>query len=179
MKLRVVLSEFRLYFCNTWLNSVPSHLIRLSGYRFLMDFQIANGAAVHLKCRFDAKGGFALGVNSVVSRGCRIDTRGGVSIGDNVSISEDVVVLTASHDSDSDHFAGMQGAVEICDYVWIGTRATVLPGVRVGRGAVIAAGSVVTKDVAEMTIVGGVPARVLRDRKCSPKYSLEYRRLFH
>ena len=66
-------------------------------------------------------------------------------------------------------------SVHIDDYVWIASRATVLPGVNLGRGAVVACGAVVSRDVAPMTVVGGVPAKYMSDRKSGLKYSFNYR----
>ena len=65
------------------------------------------------------------------------------------------------------------------DYDWIATRAIVLPGIKIGRGAIVAAGSVVTKDVPPAAIVGGNPARFIRERKGIQRYTLNYARLFH
>lgn len=64
------------------------------------------------------------------------------------------------------------------DYVWIGARATIMPGVTIGRGAVIATGAVVTKDVPEMAIVAGIPARVIGQRRSALKYTLNYSPFF-
>ncbi len=69
------------------------------------------------------------------------------------------MILAGSHDVHAPRFNDIAGFVTIEDYVWIGARAIVLPGVTLGRGAVVAAGSVVTKNVASMTIVAGVPAK--------------------
>ncbi|WP_390621096.1 acyltransferase [Stieleria neptunia] len=120
-----------------------------------------------------------MGRHSVLNRGCRIDTRGGVRVGENVSVSEDVVILTASHDPQSSSFAGRHAEVTVDDYAWIGTRAMLLPGVHVGRGAVVAAGSVVTRNVAPMMIVAGTPAREIGRRHCELKYHIDYRRSWH
>ena len=72
----------------------------------------------------------------------------------------------------------MGGDVIIDDYVWIASRVTILPGVHIGRGAVVASGAIVTKDVPECAIVGGVPARIIGERKSKLHYNLKYKPLF-
>lgn len=112
--------------------------------------------------------GLVVGSRSQLGHNCRIGNF--VTLGSDVLMGPDVVIMTSSHAFD-DLAATIieQGAlpirpVVVGNNVWIGTRVIILPGVRVGDGAVIAAGSVVTKDVPENAIVGGVPARVLRYR---------------
>lgn len=127
---------------------------------------------------FDCARNFSIGTNSVINSRCRIDNRGAISIGENVSISQEVIILTADHDIDAAKFSGRNKTVKIEDYVWIGTRVTILPGVTVGKGALIAAGSVVTKDVAPFSVVAGVPAKLIRMRREDLDYKTSYRRLF-
>lgn len=84
-----------------------------------------------------------------------------IEIGQNVAISENVII----RDSDNHTITGQRSVsapIKICDNVWIGMNATILKGVTVGEGSVVSAGSVVTKDVPAHTLVGGVPAKVLR-----------------
>jgi len=109
-----------------------------------------------------------------------MDTRGGIKIGNNVSISSDVVILTADHDMDNENMDGRNKGVIINDYVWIGTRATLLPGVNIGYGAVVATGAVVTKDVPPYGVAAGVPAKVIKYRNSNNgfNYTANYRRLF-
>jgi maltose O-acetyltransferase len=85
-------------------------------------------------------------------------------IGNHVDIASEVMIYNAQHDIESPGFLAVSGSVEIGDYVFIGPRSIILPGVNVGKGAVIAAGAVVTKDVLEQQIVGGVPAKVIGER---------------
>lgn len=177
-KLRYILSEFRLYLCNNWILCIPSHTLRLSFYRTIMKFNIGAEACIFMNCVFDCKDGFTMGNNSVINAGCRLDNRGGITIGDNVSISQDVIILTADHDMDSPDFEGRNKPVKIDDYAWIGTRATILPGCTIGKGAIIAAGSIVTKDVLPFTVVAGIPAKVIKTRNNNLRYNLSYRRLF-
>lgn len=172
------LSELRLYFCNRLISNVPSHTLRLWFYRKVMKFSIGSGSSVLLSCSFDCTKSFRMGQNSVVNGNCRLDTRGGITIGDNVSVSSDVIILTADHDLNATDFSGSTRAVVIEDYVWIGTRATILPGVSIGKGAVIAAGSVVTKNVEPYNVVAGVPAKFIKNRNKNLEYKANYRRLF-
>lgn len=174
-----ILSEFRLYLCNHWVSTIPSHVFRLWFYRKVMKFNIGAGSSILLNCSFDSTKSFHIGKNSVVNGNSRMDTRGGIIIGDNVSISSDVIILTADHDIDSTDFSGGTRSVIIEDYVWIGTRAMILPGVKIGKGAVIAAGSVVTKNIVPYEVVGGVPAKFIKTRNDNLNYSSSYIRLFH
>lgn len=178
MNLRVFVSEFRLYLCNHIVSRVPSHSFRLWVYRNFMKFRIGKETSVLLHCTFDTFSQLSVGNNTVINPGCRLDNRGTIVIGDNVSISQDVVILTADHDMNNPFFEGRTKNVVIADYAWIGTRATILPGVAVGKGAVIAAGAVVTKDVVPYSVVAGVPAKEIGRRSTDLRYSLNYRRLF-
>jgi maltose O-acetyltransferase len=144
-----------------------------------MRISVGDGCAVFLDCKFDTRGNCKIGRNSVINEGCRLDNRGGISIGDNVSLSSEVAILTASHIYDSAEFAGFMKSVEIRDRAWIGIRATIMPGVIIGKGAVVAAGSVVTRSVDEYTIVAGVPAKKIGMRNEKLSYQLSYKRLFH
>ncbi len=119
-----------------------------------------------------------IGDHSVVNYNVLLDGRRGLWIGDNVSISEGTVILTLEHDIDDSKF-GLKGApVRIEDYVFIGSYARILPGVRVGEGGAVAAGAVVTHDVDPYTLVGGVPARFIRQRSRPMNYQLEFHKLF-
>ncbi|WP_317171782.1 acyltransferase [Spirosoma validum] len=143
-----------------------------------MNFNVGQGCAILMNSTFDCAGGLILGDCSVINSSCRIDTRGGVFIGKNVSISQEVIVLTADHEIDSPNFKGRTKSVTIYDYVWIGTRVTILPGVIIGKGAVVAAGSLVTKDVQPYAVVAGVPAKFLKFRSKNLEYNISYKRLF-
>lgn len=105
-----------------------------------------------------------LGKNVFINSGCCFQDQGGITIGDNCLIGHQVVIATLNHDFEPSMRACMTPApVAIGRNVWIGSHATVLPGVTVGDNAVIAAGAVVTKDVPRDTVVGGVPARVIKN----------------
>lgn len=104
-----------------------------------------------------------VGKGVFINMGCKFQDQGGISIGDGALIGHNVVLATLNHDMRPDRRASMLPApIRIGRNVWIGANATVLPGVTIGDGAVVAAGAVVTKDVPANTVVGGVPARVMR-----------------
>ncbi len=117
-----------------------------------------------------SKGQLTVGSNSAIGKRCEIALNGGeIIIGNFVRIASNVFITNANHEfSDVNAPIMKQGVVTrnviIEDDVWIGHGAIVLPGVRIGKGAIIAAGSVVTKDVAALTIVGGNPARFIKER---------------
>lgn len=95
---------------------------------------------------------------------------GPLRIGDNVMMGPDVTILTYTHNiARIDIPMGQQGSVvkevTIGNDVWIGMRSIIMPGVKIGNGVVIGAGAVVTKDVPDYAIVGGVPAKIIRYRK--------------
>ena len=178
MNLRSIVSEMRLYVCNHIINRIPSHSVRLAFYRRVMRFKIGKQTFIFMGCTFDCVGGLLIGANSVINANCRLDSRGGLNIGDSVSISNDTIILTADHDMNN-NMEGRALSVKIRDYVWVGTRSMILPGVEIKTGSVIAAGSVVTKDVIENTVVGGVPAKLIKTR-LNPRfdYNASYKRLF-
>lgn len=113
-----------------------------------------------------------IGENCSVGHQAMLDGRGKLEIGNNVNLSSGVWIWTAEHDVQSPDFAGRNSPVVIEDYAWVGSRVTVLPGVRIGKGAVVASGAVVTKDVPEFTIVGGVPAKAIGTRNRQLNYIL-------
>lgn len=110
-----------------------------------------------------------VGKYSHINRACLLDARAEITIGDSVSISHNVKIMTGSHDVNSKNFCGVFTPIKIEDYAWIGVGGIILQGVKIGKGAVVAAGAVVTKDVPPYTIVGGIPARKIgmrNDKLC-------------
>lgn len=176
--LKTFFSELKLYLCNEWISVIPSHVFRKWFYRNIMKFHIGKNGHIFMHCNFDSSGGLSIGEYTVVNSKCRLDTRGGIKIGKNVSVSQEVIILTADHDFNSPDFAGRNRPVTIEDYVWIGTRAMILPGVTIGRGALIAAGAIVTKNVEPFTMVAGIPAKFVKRRFEEVSYNTYYKRLF-
>lgn len=167
-----------LYLCNRVIAHMPSHTLRLAFYRHIMGFEIGTQSYIFMDTWFDAEKHFSMGSNSVINQRCHLDNRGGISIGANVSISSETIILTADHDPQSPDFAGRIKPVIIKDRVFIGTRALILPGVCIEEGGVVAAGSVVTKDVPAYTIVAGVPAVEIGRRTEELHYTINYNRWF-
>jgi maltose O-acetyltransferase len=136
-----------------------------------MGVSLGNGCGILMGCEIRRGDRISLGNNVVVNRGVLLDGRGGLlTIGDNVDIAQEAVIWTLGHDPHDDYHRDKPGPVTIGDYAWIGHRAIIMPGVTIGRGAVVAAGAVVTRDVPPMTIVGGVPAKTIGVRRSKLLY---------
>ena len=104
-----------------------------------------------------------VGKNVFINACCNFQDQGGISIGDGSLIGHKVVLATLNHGFDPEDRASLYPApITIGKQVWIGASSTILPGVTIGDNAIIAAGSVVTKDVASNTLVAGVPAKFIR-----------------
>ena len=149
------------YFANHVIAKIPSYSVRHLFYRKLMGIRIGRSSSIAMDCfltGFATGWSIRIGDHSTVNRRCYLDGRRGIEIGNNVNVSPEVYIVTFTHDPQSPTFACKGGPVVIEDHAWIGVRAVLLPGVRVGEGAVVGAGAVVTRDVPPYTIVGGVPA---------------------
>ncbi len=165
------------YVTNHVVSHVPSFSLRRAWYRSL-GLSIGPGSGVHQGCYlwFYGPGHLAgsrssIGANTRINRDCCLDVRGPLVIGDNVSISPEVVIITTQHRWREAGFELESRPVVIEDHAWVGIRATVLPGTHVGRGAVVAAGSVASGDIPPLAVVAGVPARIIATR---PDTALAY-----
>lgn len=155
-----------------YIGCIPSHNIRRFFYR-LEGMKIGSGSTLHMGAVFyDAKN-ITIGRDTIIGENAVLDGRDKLIIGDHVDITSEVMIYNAEHDINDPEFRAVTACVEIGDYVFIGPRAIILPGVKIGRGAVVGAGAVVTHDVPEFAIVGGVPAKVIGERKLkNPSYKL-------
>lgn len=160
---------------NQVLTQLPSHAVRrlyLQGWLG----GLGRGTDVQMGCRFLNGRKVFLGDRNVVNFGCVFDGRKHqIRTGSNVSIGPEAAILTLGHETQSPDFADCGGDVVIGDRVWIGYRAIVLAGVKLGEGAVVGAGAVVTRDVEPFTIVAGSPARKVADRNRDLRYELRYK----
>lgn len=171
-----VWADLRLFLL-TSIGYVPSHRIRNFFYRS-SGIRLHKTSSLHWRTRFFCPERLSIGQFCTLGNDGFYDARNGITIGDCVSIAGDVRIFTRQHDIDSPDFAECGGPVVIEDYVYIGTRVTILPGVRIGRGAVVASGAVVAKDVEPYMLVGGVPAKVIRERSHDLRYKLGYAKRF-
>jgi maltose O-acetyltransferase len=142
----------------------PSHHVRRFCYR-LAGIKIGNGSTFHTGARFYQPSNISVGKDTIIGESAILDGRATLSIGDHVDIASEVMIYNSWHDVEDPDFKALKDEVTIESYVFIGPRAIILPGVSIGKGAIVAAGSVVTKDVQPFELVGGVPAKVIRERK--------------
>lgn len=162
----------------TIVGNIPFWSIRKLTYEFF-GVKIGKGSYIHMWARFYNPGNIEIGEDTHVGDNCFLDGRNKIKIGNHVDIASQVLIYNEEHNVHSEKFEATSGSVEIGDYVFIGPRAIILPGVKIGKGAVVAAGAVVTKDVGEFEIVGGVPAKVIGERKVKDlNYKLGRARLF-
>jgi acetyltransferase-like isoleucine patch superfamily enzyme len=160
------------YLPNQIVSKIPIYFIRHFYYKMILKIKIGKGSSIHMN-NFIFRGELIVGDNTTINRSCHLDCRGKIIIGDNVSISPNVHLITADHDIQTVDFSFRSSPIIIADYVFLGSRAIILPGVKIGKGAVVCAGAVVTKDVMDYDIVGGVPSKKIGERtrdlnyKCS------------
>ena len=137
-------------------------------YRVLAG-RCGQGVLLHRPSSFVEVDGITIGDWVYIGPGARFSGSGGLTIGNNIAIGPDVTILTSNHRHDDAEWIPfgpdvVKKEVRIKDHVWIGTRVVILPGVTLGEGAVVAAGSVVTKDVPACAIVAGNPATIIKLR---------------
>ncbi len=157
---------------------IPLHTVRNIFYKFA-GVKIGSGSTIHMWASFFEPRNIVIGEDTIIGDHAFLDGRAPLAIGNHTDIASSVMIYNSEHDLSSDEFSAREEAVEIGDYVFIGPRAIILPGVKIGRGAVVAAAAVVTKNVPDYAIVGGVPAREIGERKNKNlNYKLGRARLF-
>lgn len=157
---------------------IPLHSLRNAIWR-LAGLRLGQNSTLHTGVRVFDPRNIRVGTGSIIGYACFIDGRDKVKIGNHTDIASEVMIYSQEHDLADPNFKASGAPVTIGDYVFIGPRAILLPGVKIGKGAVVAAGAVVTKDVADFAIVGGVPAKVIGERSLKhPSYKLGRFKLF-
>src|SRR3972149_4762351 len=131
----------------TWTGLVPSHAFRLIVYS-MAGVKIGKGSRIHIGARFFYPANIRIGEGSIIGDNVFLDGRAKLIIGNHVDIASQVMIYNSEHDINSEDFHAIISPVEIGDFVFIGPKAIILPGVKIGKGVIVAAGAVVTKDVA-------------------------------
>jgi acetyltransferase-like isoleucine patch superfamily enzyme len=150
---------------------VPSHGFRVWAYR-LFGMKIGDTAHIYGGLEVREPHRVSIANSVIVGHDVILDGRGGLRIEENVNLSSQTAIWTMTHDPQSSTFLATTGQVTIGRDAWLGFRCTVLPGITIGEGAVVASGAVVTKDVAPYAIVAGVPAKQVGTRNCTIDYDL-------
>lgn len=157
---------------------IPIHFVRKFFY-LISGVKMPFNSTIHIGANFFNPNNISIGQDTIIGDHVFLDGRAPLKIGNHVGIASQVLIYNDEHDINSPNYGNSFGPVEIGDYVFIGPRAIILPNIKIGKGAVIAAGAIVTKDVPEFEIWGGVPAKKISDRKIdNPNYRLGRPMLF-
>lgn len=165
---------FKFYLYNSFITNIPSYRLRLIYLKKVLKIQIGKHTSIHMGCFF-AGSNIKIGANTVIARNCYLDGRVGlIDIRNNVSVAPDAHIITMSHDVQSPTFNWISLPVVLEDFVWVGARVTILPGVTAGKGSVMAACAVVNKNIGPFCIVAGSPAKKISERVKTLDYNLSY-----
>lgn len=176
-RIKAVSLEFCLMLLR-WVGHIPSHSFRKAVY-VLSGIKIGRDSAIHMWANFFDPKGIKIGEDTIIGDHSFLDGRDKLVIGNHTDIASQVLIYNSEHDIEAEDFRAVTAPVEIGNHVFIGPRAIILPGVKIGDGAVVAAGAVVTKDVLPFSIVGGVPAKEIGKRNLkNPHYRLGRAALF-
>ena len=155
---------------------IPSHRVRNFIYRRIFRVKMARHAVIYYGAEIREHSKLVVGEGSIIGDRALLDASHGIVIGRNVNISSDLNIYTEQHDHRDPYFRCTSDdsfGVRIDDRAWIGSRVTILHSVHIGEGAVVAAGAVVTKDVAPYTMVGGIPAVEITKRTDDLRYEFK------
>jgi len=157
---------------------IPLHFVRKFFY-LISGVKMPWDSTIHIGANFFNPSNVSIGHDTIVGDHCFLDGRAPLKIGNHVGIASQVLIYNDEHDINSPDYGNSFGPVEIGDYVFIGPRVIILPNTKIGKGAVVAAGAIVTKDIPDFEIWGGVPAKKISDRKIdNPNYKLGRPMLF-
>lgn len=157
---------------------IPFHAVRLGMLR-MWGAKIGKDTAVFRQTTVLGIDNLVIGEGTTIGWRCLLDARGGLTIGNSVSIASDVHFIAGGHYPNSDDFGYYLAPIVVDDHAWITSRSTVIAPSHIGRGAVVAASSLVNRDIPEMTIFGGIPAKQLGERESELAYQPYYKPWFH
>lgn len=154
---------------------IPSHHVRMLMYKYVYAMTIEKNVVIYYGAEIRAPWRISIGEGTIIGDKVILDGRSGISIGKNVNFSTGVWLWTLQHDVNSPDFSsdGQDAPIVIGNRAWLSCRTVVLPGVSIGEGAVIAAGSVVTKDVEAYSINGGIPNKKIGERNNNLTYNFD------
>lgn len=154
---------------------IPSHHVRNFLYKHVYRMSIEKNVVIYYGAEIREPWNIRVGEGTIIGDKSLLDGRNGIVIGKNVNFSTGVWIYTLQHDYNDANFGvdKRDGKVVIDDRAWVSTRTTILPGVHIGEGAVIAACAVVTKDIPGYVIAGGVPAKVIGKRNTTLSYEFD------
>ena len=155
---------------------IPSRVLRHVIYRHILHLELAATAKVHKGLEIISASKVHIGPGTIIGQDALLDGREGIHFGSNINLGGEVAIFTLQHDVRSSTFAAVGGPVTVGDRAWLSFRTTILPGVAIGEGAVVAAGAVVTKDVPPYAIVAGIPAKVIGNRPQDLTYNFSHNR---
>jgi maltose O-acetyltransferase len=171
VRLQTIFLEFWLMILR-FVGFIPLHFVRKFFY-IMSGIEIPLDSTIHIGANFFNPNNIVIGHDTIIGDHCFLDGRSPLTIGNHVGIASQVLIYNDEHDINSQDYGNSFGPVTIGDYVFIGPRAIILPNIKIGKGAVVAAGAVVTKDIPDFEIWGGVPAKKISDRKIkNPNYKL-------
>lgn len=151
---------------------LPSKILRNVFIRF---YGVKASKNVHFYPGFTIRNPKGLIIEDGVNIGpkCLLDARKGLIIRRNAVIAYEAIIWSLNHDYNDENFCGKGALTEIGAFAWICSRSVILPGIKIGEGAIVASGAIVTKDVPPYSIVGGVPAKIIGHREKN-KYKYGY-----
>ena len=155
---------FLWWYTNTWLCNIPSKRYRawkLVRMGMKLDKNVRFYAGFHIRSPHN----ITIGEGSSIGPKVLLDGRKGLTLGKSVVIGYEAILWTLNHDYNDKHFCGKGAPVIIDDYAWVCSRSIILPGIHIGKGAVVASGAIVTKDVPPYAIVAGIPAKIIEQRE--------------
>lgn len=168
-------------YCIVCVGKFPSHRIRNILYRKIFNMKITKRTIIYGECEIRSPWNIHAD-NCVISTGCILDGRKGIRIGQNTVFGGHVHIWTEEHDLDDPFFSvntNHAQPVIIGDRCWICSDSTVLPGVHIENGTVIASRAVVTRDCTSFSVYAGIPAKKIRNRNRELKYELSGKPHWH
>ena len=154
---------------------IPSHHLRTFIFKYVYRVNLGHNSVVYYGSEIRGHGLLKIGDRSIIGDNAILDARCGLCIGNDVQLGSNVKIWTEQHDYNDPYFriTDKHGPVKIGDKVWIGADVTILHSVKIGEGAVVASGAVVTHDVEPFSVVAGIPAKKVSERNHDLKYHFD------